>query len=231
MKALERSERTEMMDDQSLSQQEMEAVLRYLDRVNRWFGGHSLVLKRLQTWSEKLPKNRRLSILDVGTGSGDLPLAISRWAEKKGRRVRVVGLEKSPDWSFVAKRRCAHDTSIEIQTGDVFDVNDRFDFVVSSLVLHHIGPTQQMDFLRHCDRLSAQGIFISDLERSWSNLVAVKASSFLWGNHVVRYDAPLSVRRSLTLGEAESLIERANLPYVSAQREPWCRLSIGGCKS
>ena len=88
MTTLHRATRPEIIDLEKLSDHETEGVLKFLDRVNRWFGGHSLILKQLETWMEPLPQNLLISILDVGTGSGDLPLAIAEWGKSNGRRLK-----------------------------------------------------------------------------------------------------------------------------------------------
>ncbi len=218
------------MDEKKLSHEDKESVLHYLDRVNRYFGGHSGILKKIDSWTEKIPVGKPISILDVGTGSGELPLSLVEWGKHSGRPLRIVGLEKSEEWSFVAEKKCGGHPSIEIRTGDVFNFNEQFDFVVSNLVLHHIAPLEQLKFLHRCDELAIRGVMISDLERSWKNLIAVKATTYLWGNWVVRIDGPLSVRRSLTREEALDLTARSGLSYLRARNEPWCRLSIAGVK-
>lgn len=230
MTKLLRSDRHEIMDVEPLSIVETEKTLRFLDRVNRRFGGHSIFINQMETWLHRLPSNKLVTVLDVGTGSGDLPLALQQWSETAGRRLHIVGLEKSKDLARLARQRCQSIKTIEILDGDFFQIHRKFDFVFSNLVLHHITAPQQLDFLSHANRLANQGLLMADLERSWPNYWSVKLAGYIWGNRIVRHDGPLSVKRSLTFEELVSLRDHSSLSHLTVRREPWCRLSIGGLK-
>ena len=54
--------------------------------VNRWLGGRRALLRHLH---ELLPPGGPATILDAGTGTGDLPRAIVEHARRIGRDVRV----------------------------------------------------------------------------------------------------------------------------------------------
>ena len=62
---------------------ELERSLADLRGVNRWLGGESTALGAVLPLVRRL-KGREVRVLDVATGSGDLPLALSRRARAAG---------------------------------------------------------------------------------------------------------------------------------------------------
>src|SRR5438128_1623091 len=69
--------------------------LRNIARSNRWFGGAAAVRHGLARVLADVPAGATLTLVDVGTGLGDLPLAAARWAARRGVRVVALGLERS----------------------------------------------------------------------------------------------------------------------------------------
>src|SRR5215475_14546669 len=63
-------------------------------RLNALFGGRRATLVPLKRLAAALPPGRRLTVLDVGTGSADIPRAVVRWCRRIGRPVRVFALDR-----------------------------------------------------------------------------------------------------------------------------------------
>jgi ubiquinone/menaquinone biosynthesis C-methylase UbiE len=229
-----REGRPELMDSPACGHRDLEGALRFLETTNRWFGGTSLILKHLARWMPIARSAQPIRILDVGTGAADIPLAIVRWAASRGVHAEVVGLDGVETTASIARARTAGVPAISVVTADLFDYATQgpgFDFVIANLFLHHVAPERTAAALKSCDRLARRGVLITDLRRSWPALGAVGAISHLLGNHVVRHDGPLSVRRAFTVGELSALAAEAGLPYLRARNEPWFRVSLAGVKS
>ena len=69
---------------------QLELTLDHLVDVNRWLGGTRVVLAHLAKW---LPTEAAVRVLDVGTGAGDIPGAVARWAAKRGRVVDICAVD------------------------------------------------------------------------------------------------------------------------------------------
>src|SRR5262245_37634197 len=68
--------------------------LRDLRRVNHWLGGVSLSAAGLAA----LAAHRRdLTLLDVGTGGADIPVALLDSARRSGRQMQIVGTDSRPE--------------------------------------------------------------------------------------------------------------------------------------
>ena len=70
----------EIMDDPGVDPAALAAALGYIERVNRWMGGRSALISHLRKWSVRWPKDRPVTLLDIATGSADLPIAAVRIA-------------------------------------------------------------------------------------------------------------------------------------------------------
>jgi SAM-dependent methyltransferase len=76
-------------------------------RLNRLFGGCRLTLAHVRRLISDLPPGRRVTVLDVGTGGGDIPRALVRWARRAGRPMRVFALDRDRATLGIAARALA----------------------------------------------------------------------------------------------------------------------------
>lgn len=230
----QRIDQLELMDTISVPIEEMQETLRFLEITNRYFGGNAVILRHLNNWSKNWSPTETISVLDIGTGAGDIPMSIARWARNKGFSVAITAIDLVHDIVTIAKNSTAGWPNIRIEKADLFELassHKKFDYVISSLLLHHI-PTDQTDqALRAMNTLARRGIVVSDLHRTGWNYVLVHLLSHLIGNRLVRHDGPLSVRRAFRPAELNHLAERNNLPFLRGRTESWCRVSLAGEKS
>ncbi|HEY3381908.1 MAG TPA: methyltransferase domain-containing protein [Vicinamibacterales bacterium] len=223
----------ELMDSNQWPAPVVRKTLRFLELTNRCFGGAAVVLRRFVSWHGQRAFTASLRILDVGTGGADVPVALINWARPLGLDLRVTAIDSAPDIVEAARARVSRVPEITVERCSLFDLaasGRRFDIVVASLFLHHVPPSRTPDALRAIDRLAVRGVIISDLMRSPVALVAVGALALVAGNHVVRHDGPLSVRRAFTVDELEQLASNTGLTYLAAEREGPFRVSLSGQK-
>ncbi|WP_164102065.1 methyltransferase domain-containing protein [Candidatus Laterigemmans baculatus] len=211
------------MDDPELGAEEHVAALRGLARLN-WFSGVSRQMyRRLRQIALASP--RPLRVLDIATGSGDLPIDWLLRSRLEGIPLEVTGVDVSSQAIATARARAAVagcSSSGEGWTADWWVANaledclpDDFDVVTCSLFLHHLEDEDIVRLLRAMrDATEAGGLvrrlLICDLVRSRWNLAAVSvASRLLSRSPIVHGDAALSVRAALTRGEFAELAEVA----------------------
>jgi len=223
----------EIMDTMEISDGEMDGALDFLRITNRYFGGTRSILKHLEKFSRNWKPGETIRILDVGCGLADIDLEILKWASLKNYAVNITGLEMIPQIAGLARKSTGSEKRLEILERDIFSFDaphGAYDYVIASLFLHHV-PDDKMDILlKKLDTLSARGMILSDLERSWSGWAAVTLLSRLIGNRITRNDGPLSVRRAYCLSELQALAERNGLPYLRAIGEGLFRIALVGEK-
>jgi ubiquinone/menaquinone biosynthesis C-methylase UbiE len=198
------------------------ANLRDLRRVNRWLGGVSLTAPAI----DALAAHRdELTILDVGTGGADIPLALIERAARRSRRVSIVAIDSRPEVLAAAVRASpavGATDGLELHVGDgrSLPYPDRsFDVVHASMVLHHLPEDGSVALLREMARVARLGVVVNDLERSRLGWIgAWLMGHFLTANRYTRHDAPLSVRRSYRADEMTLMLREAGLTPVRTLR-------------
>src|SRR5690242_21181665 len=68
--------------------------LRDFRRINRWLGGASLSEPAIDAVAAH---RQELTLLDVGTGGADIPVALLERAARRGRRWSVVAIDSRPE--------------------------------------------------------------------------------------------------------------------------------------
>lgn len=225
-----REDLAELMDSGSLDERELDETLSLLVLIDRFLGGRRVVLRYLTRWLARWPADRPVTLLDVGTGGGDLPAALSAWARSRGLRLAAAGIDSDPQIARLARRRAPAIEIIEGSLEDLARSGRRFDFVISSLMLHHVPESGLLAAFKAFDALALRGVLISDLRRSWLGYLGAKALTALAGNRITRHDGPVSVRRAFTEEELSALAGRAGLGYLKARRHLGFRLCLAGLK-
>lgn len=209
------------MDDPAADQAELERSLVFIRRVNTRFGYTRATIGHLDRFASKWEKGRPIRILDVATGSADVPLAVLNWAERRGYDVRIVGLDLHQKTVDAARRAAAAagiaESKLSIVQGDAtslpFDAGS-FDYAMTSMFLHHLDEDVVVKVLREMDRVSARGVIVADLLRrrrayAWITLFTLAAGP------MVRHDARASVAQAFTREEIEALRDRAGVEYAT----------------
>ena len=212
--ASRRSEQSEVLDG-PIERRDLAAILSDLARFNGIMGGRRAVLSWLDRAVADIPKNRQVTILDVGCGYGDLLRAIGDWARKAGRAVKLIGLDLNPDVIAVARGATSAADAIEYEAADVFafEPDCAIDFITSSLVTHHLDDDMIVRFLRRVEFVARRGWVIYDLQRSLVPFHFIAVAGFALRLHpVVIHDGRISVARSLTRAEWTARLADAGLP-------------------
>jgi SAM-dependent methyltransferase len=217
----------EHMDHPDADPDEQARALRYLRRLNRGWAGVTPVLAALD---RLLPAGAPFRLLDVGTGSADIPLAVVAWARRTGRAARVTGVDSHPVTLELARRHVAGEPSIELVRADARRLMDRFapgDFDVAhaSLFLHHLEDIEVVTVLRIMDRLADRGVIWNDLVRGPAGRGLVRIGT-LAAPRSVKHDARVSVDAGFTRTEALDLAARAGLESPRWRRHLLYRFTV-----
>src|SRR5688500_12366082 len=140
MTSLSSRQRThEWMDAPDADPAELRRSLLFIRRVNRLFGYTRSTLGHLRRFSLGWKPGETIRILDVATGSGDVPRAILRWAERHPAKydVRAVGLDLHATTADEARR----ETGLHVVRADALRLpfaDGSFDYAMTSMFLHHL---------------------------------------------------------------------------------------------
>ena len=206
----------EQMDAPDLPAEVYRQVLADLAKVNRLIFSSYATLAFLK---RALAGRKHFRLLDVGFGQGDMLRSISRWAGKRGIQADLVGVDLNPNSEIMAREATEPGAPIRYLTGDYRDqAGGGWDFVVSSLVTHHMTPQEIMDFLRFMETEARVGWMINDLLRHRFAYHGFPLLARIMGWHrIVREDGQLSIARSFRPAEWRALLGDAGLADSGAQ--------------
>jgi SAM-dependent methyltransferase len=231
MSVRRRAAGAERMDAPDVDRTQLGRGLADLRAVNRWLGGRRVVLHLLGGMILRSPPGRVVRILDVATGSADLPVALVRWARARGRAVEVLATDNHAGTLAVARAAVAHEPCIRVVAADALALpvaDGGVDLALCATALHHFDDVDAARVVREMDRVARSGWVVSDLRRSWPALVGAKLlAATVWRrNPVTRHDGPLSVRRSFTPHELRALAAEAGVVGAQVREHPVFRVSL-----
>ena len=211
----ERVRRDEQMDDPALDPAVYDRVLGDLSRVNAWTLAARPTLSFLSRASRGMAAFR---LLDVGFGHGDMLRRIARWAHRRGIAADLVGVDLNPRSEIAARAATPADLPIRFVTGDYRDQPGEFDFIVSSLVAHHMTDAELEAFVRFMENEARRGWLINDLHRHGFAFHGFPLLARLLGAHrIVREDGQLSIARAFRPGEWRNILAAAGIPAGAAR--------------
>lgn len=207
----ERSAADEIMDDAAATRAEFSSALADLERINRMSLAYRPVLRWLDRVVAKDAAPRRLSVLDVGAGSGDMLEAVAAWGARRGVALDLAGLDRSPWAASHAQERGRPGRWI---TADLFDLDpaERFDVVLCSLFAHHLKDPVLVRFLQWMEVRSTRGWLISDLHRHpipWATVWA--GVRLLRMDPMVVHDSTVSIARGFKRADWRRVLDGAGV--------------------
>jgi SAM-dependent methyltransferase len=213
----------ELLDNPAAPAETVKLTLRNIARSNRWFGGAWALRHGLSRVLANAPRGVGVTLLDLGTGSGDLADAAIAWGARRGLEIRPVGLELN-----AVAARLAHSRGISMVVGcaGTPPIADKSVDVVSlCLVAHHFEPESVVQLIRVCDRLARVGVVICDLRRAALAAVAFRIGARLLDfDPVTVADGLTSIRRGYTQAELAGLLARGGVGPARVVERPGWRL-------
>jgi 2-polyprenyl-3-methyl-5-hydroxy-6-metoxy-1,4-benzoquinol methylase len=208
---------TEFLDNPGLDPALALRSLEDVARCNRLFGGASAVLAELRPLLVAARRQRvPLTLLDVGTGAGDIPLRVRREGERHGVEITTIGLELNVVLAAACRPRAG-----EAIAGDALALPfaDRsVDIVTCAQVLHHFDEREAGTLLAELHRVARMRVIVSELRRTWAAAGGVWLASWALGFHPVsRHDGVVSVLRGFRARELADAVHAATGRHAIVQ--------------
>jgi 2-polyprenyl-3-methyl-5-hydroxy-6-metoxy-1,4-benzoquinol methylase len=225
----ERRRQTEIMDQPDLDPARHGQALRGLERINFWSGSAGIVWPGVRQAAAAVAP-RRLRVLDLASGAGDIAVRLWRRARRQGLDVEVAGCDRSPTALAHARRLAARrGADVGFFPCDVLagPLPEGYDVLLSSLFLHHLDDAQAVDLLARMRRATGRLVLINDLVRGPLGLALARVGTHLLSrSDVVQVDGPRSVAGAFTVPEMQDLARRAGLDGARVERRWPCRMLL-----
>lgn len=209
----------ELLDRPDADPAAVKLSLQNIARANALFGGWSALRWGLRRLLDS-PVRSPVTLLDIGTGAGDLPHRAERWARRRGVRLHAIGLERHPAAATMAAENglrtilgCG--SALPLQDGAV-------DLVTLSQVAHHLAPEALATVAREMTRVARIGVVLADLRpAAWAGLGYRLAGAVLGFDHYTIEDGITSLRRGYSRESlAQQLAAAGITPRIAVRLAP-----------
>jgi SAM-dependent methyltransferase len=228
-----RQRHAEWMDAPEADPEQLRKSLAFIRRVNVLFGYTRATLSHFERFSAAWKPGETIRILDVATGSADIPRAILRWAAVRALDVRLVGIDlhaKTLSEAAIESGGVARLRLVRADAQCLPFADGSFDYAVTNMFLHHLNDEQVVLVLREMARVARRGIVAADLNRNRRAYRWIKLFTLL-ANPMVRHDAAVSVGQAFTRDEVLALRDRAGVNFASYFQHFGHRFVLAGAKA
>ena len=215
-----RAERAELIDGPIDSLPELAQSFCDIALANRYLGGTSAVRYGLRLFDPS-------TILDVGCGAADIPLALVQDAKARARELLITCLDWNEAVLAVARQYTGNASQLKFVAADGTNLpfaDGSFDVAMCNLTMHHLRPPEAVQLLRELRRV-ANAPLITDLYRSAASFAGTWLfTRVVSRNRLTRHDGPLSALRSYTTHEAYDLAVTAGWAKPVVEKRPFFRM-------
>jgi ubiquinone/menaquinone biosynthesis C-methylase UbiE len=222
-----RRELHELLDRPDVDPGVLAGNLGDLRLMNRWLGWAAAVRRDLDVLMARRAL-RSATVLDIATGSADIPRHIVVAASRRQRRVTAIASDVSA--AVLAQARAADPAArvaLVQHDGAALPFRDAaVDFVLCNLAAHHFAPETLARVLAEMWRVARCGVLVSDLTRGRWSYLGARLVALLLHNPLTAHDGPVSVLRAYTPEELRSLARGAGLERVRVRRRFPARMTL-----
>ena len=230
--ALPRTDEPEDIDNPGQPYSELVRSMQDVAWSNRLFGGTQTILFHVARLLRNVPPGTHIRILDIATGSADIPQALLEWGKQQGLNMTVIGVD-----NHAAMLRMAQEAApdVHLVQADALALPfppGSFDLALCALAFHHLGFEASARLLTAMDKLTTRGFVVSDLRRDLPTLWGVNAAMAAARAHpFTRHDAPASVRRAFTPPEYRKMVGLSGVQQVRVHMHWYFRVALVQAKN
>ncbi len=214
-----RTDKEELMDDFSVGGDLLRDTLDKLENINRWLGGNKVTINGLKSILKNHPRQKEITIIDIGCGHGDILRDVATFGRKSGYNFKLIGVDANPTAIQYAKELSVNYSELHFETQDIFSEefqNRKFDIVLATLFLHHFQEKELLLFLKKTVQSAKIGLVINDLHRHKLAYYLFMLLSLFIKNNMIIEDGLTSVLRGFKRNELEKMSKEIRIkPQIS----------------
>lgn len=216
----------ELMDRPQPVSAELERDLENLRQLNRYFGSYAVIQRFMGRW---IRPGDNMRIVDLATGSGDIPRLIVDHAREVGAKVQIDALDQQAATLEIARTLNADYPEVRFVQENILEwaPEERYDIVLNSLAFHHFSEEDAVRLLRHCRELSRKFVLVSDLRRGLLATIGVYLlTALIFREPMTREDGRTSAARAFSFEELDELARRAGWKNFGHRKFRFARQAI-----
>jgi 2-polyprenyl-3-methyl-5-hydroxy-6-metoxy-1,4-benzoquinol methylase len=209
-----RTDKEELMDDFSIGGDLLRDTLDKLENINRWLGGNKVTVNGLSKILENHPKEKELTIVDIGCGHGDILRDVAKFGRKRNYKLKLIGIDANPTAIEYANELSLEYPELSFETQDIFSdefKNRQFDVVLATLFLHHFKEPELVSFIKNTLKQTKIGIVVNDLHRHKLAYYLFMFLSVFISNKMIIEDGLTSVLRGFKRKDLEEMSTKLNV--------------------
>lgn len=211
-----RSDAIEIMDDFSMEGSLLRDTLDKIATINAYLGGNNVTLNGLKSVLKNHPKNKEITIIDLGCGRGDILRHISKYGKEKGYQFKLIGIDANADTTEYAKSLSKNYANLSFLPYDIFSENFdslKYDIALATLFFHHFKEPELIKFLPKLTNKAKLGVVINDLHRSKLAYYLYKLICIPLTNQMIIQDGLTSVLRGFKKKDLLNISQKINVHY------------------
>ena len=211
-----RSSEMEIMDDFTMEGVLFRDTLDKLEIINRFLGGNSVTINGLKKLLKNQPKNKTITIVDLGCGNGDILRDISKFGRKNNYSFKLIGIDANLAATEYAKELSKEYSELSFKTMDILSEDFKkqsYDVVLCTLFLHHLKNEELISFLKKTTENATIGLVVNDLHRHKLAYYLFKLIGFFIKNKMVRQDGLTSVLRAFKREDLENIAKEIKVHF------------------
>ena len=221
----QRSNDLERLDTGDYTPEEYARWQREMRIIHRLFG-EIRALRNSLLPAARASGESKVSILDVGAGSGELLRVLEKWTA--GRKTFFVGAELNAEAARTIKSTIL--AAVRCDALRLPFPDSSFDYVFCSLFLHHLGDDDAVGLLKEMSRVARKRIYVIDVNRQPAAYYLYKVLGGLVLQRFSLEDGSLSILRSFSPDELVVIAKAAGLSDIKVERSMVNRLILSGRK-
>jgi len=206
-----RSEQKEIIDNLGYNNPTLIENLKDMEKINHWLGFNKALSRALKKIKNRFPKEK-ISLADLGCGSGDSLRYLYHWARSNQIALELHGIDANQFIIEYAKSASLSYPTIQYHYQNIFLSTANYDILTLNNICHHFTNDELINLLKKLKTQIRCALIINDLHRHlcayWGFYCIAK---FLRLSEITKHDGALSVKRGFTRVELINILHKAGI--------------------
>jgi 2-polyprenyl-3-methyl-5-hydroxy-6-metoxy-1,4-benzoquinol methylase len=223
-----RAKEPELMDDFSIGGHELHEALQHLRVLNQIFGAAATTLYGVRRLWTEADKPRHFSILDIGSGSGDVNWRLLRWANANQIELKITLIDITEEACEEARLIFHQEPRVQVMRSDLFSLPEACaDMITGTQFVHHFAVNELPKVVESMLNASRLGVVINDIHRHWIPWAAVWLTTrIVSNNRYILNDGPLSVAKGFRSADWKNLRKALGVSEIFYAWRPMFRYVV-----